>query len=335
MKREPSRSGSQVKPVAGRHQFEHQVPTVIHDPEENMMLLARWTHRAMKDPVKFWGAIAAIVVLLLGSVVLSSVVWTGSSANSEVWAKMASVKSAADRAALAEEFPGTPAATWARLQAASQYYSQGFADLPNNRDVALPNLQKAIANFDDVIRDAPKDSPQARAAAFGKARALEARNELSKAIEQYEIVVKNWPGSVEAGEAKKLAEALKKPDAAAFYKELYAYAPTKVTLPPDSTQNLNFPLVPSPASANPGVLPAESMPGGLLPSIPLLPPPPPSPVTKGEAAPAKSPDAGKSAGPAKPVPSSAGLPENPFAPGGSTPKAQPAPAAPKAAAPKS
>ena len=174
MKKDASRTPSQPRPLSTRHQFEHQVPTVIHDPEENMMVLARWTHRAMKDPVKFWSAIPAIVAGLLGLVILSNVVWTGSSANAEVWAKMESVKSPADRVQLAEDFPGSSAATWARLQAATEYYNQGFADLPNNRDVALPNLQKAVANFDEVVKEAPKDSPQAQAAALGKARALEA-----------------------------------------------------------------------------------------------------------------------------------------------------------------
>ncbi len=333
MKRESSRSASQPKPVPGRHQFEHQVPTVIHDPEENMMVLARWTHRAMKDPVKFWGAIAAIVAGLLGLVALSNTVWTGSSANAEIWAKMESVKSPAERVQLAEEYPASAAAAWARLQAATEYYNQGFADLPNNRDVALPNLQKAVANFDEVAREAPKDSPQARAAAIGKARALEARNELAKAIEQYELVVKTWPESKEAAEAKKLAAALKTPEAVAFYKELYAYTSTKVTLPPLGTQNFDMPLLPAPGSLLPSSMPAESTPAGLLPSIPLLPPPPPSPVTKGGAAPAKSSDAGKTAGPTAPVPSAAGLPESPFDPGHSTPK--PAPADPKAKSPKS
>ena len=87
-----------------------------------------------------------------------------------------------------------------------QYYNQGFADLPNNRDVALPNLQKAVANFDEVLKEAPQGLPQARAAALGSA-ALEARNELSKAITQYELVVTTWPESIEAEEAKKLAAA--------------------------------------------------------------------------------------------------------------------------------
>ena len=98
---------------------------------------------------------------------------------------------------------------------------------------------------------------------IGKARCLEARNELAKAIEQYELVVKNWPDSPEAEQAKKLAEALKKPEAAAFYKELYAYNPPKVTLPPLGNERLNFPgrtggiaasspARPAPAADSPG-----------------------------------------------------------------------------------
>ena len=54
-------------------------------------------------------------------------------------------------------------------------------------------------------------------------------------------MAKNWPDSPEAEQAKKLAEALKKPEAAAFYKELYAYSPPKVTLPPLGNEKLNFP----------------------------------------------------------------------------------------------
>ena len=143
---------------------------------------------------------------------------------------------------VAEDNPSSPVATWAKLQAATDFYNQGFGDLPNNRDVALPNLKKALDLFDDVARQAPSDSPQARAAALGKARTLEARNELSKAIEQYRLVEKTWPDSAEASLAKQMAAELEKPGAAAFYKELYAYSPTKVTLPPGGTQDFKLPF---------------------------------------------------------------------------------------------
>ena len=64
---------------------------------------------------------------------------------------------------------------------------------------------------------------------------------------------KTWPDSAEASLAKQMAAELEKPDAAAFYKELYAYTPTKVTLPPGGTQDFSLPpgLDPSAGLLNP------------------------------------------------------------------------------------
>ena len=150
------------------------------------------------------------------------------------------------------------------LQAATEFYNQALADLPNNRDVAVSTAKKALELFDEVGREAPHDSPQARVAALGKARVLEMRNDLPKAIEQYQLVAKEWPGTPEAEEAKRYAEALKDPQAASFYKELYAYSPTKVTLPPVGTENF-----PTPGAGFP---PVGSMVPGVTPGSPTSPP---------------------------------------------------------------
>ena len=328
MKKDQPRVPSQVRPLPARHQFDHQVPTVIHDPEENMMLLARWTHRAMKNQTRFWGTIIGMVAGVLAIVVVSNLLMNSNSGRADLWSKLETAKSPAERVQVAEDNPSSPVAIWAKLQAATDFYNQGFGDLPNNRDVALPNLKKALDLFDDVARQAPSDSPQARAAALGKARTLEARNELSKAIEQYRMVEKTWPDSAEASLAKQMAAELEKPGAAAFYKELYAYSPTKVTLPPGGTQDFNFPLGLDPGA---GLLNPDS--GGVdhFLTRPLLPPPPPLPVTKGQA------PAGENK-PATPAPgkSSAILPESPFVPSGSGTPAKtntPAPT-PKTEAPK-
>lgn len=328
MKRDPSRP-PQPKTMPVRHRFEHQVPTQIHDPEEDMMVLARWTHRAMKNKTRFWGTILGITLGLVALVLLTTTLFSGSTRTAEVWSQLEMAKSAADRVKVAEDNPNSPVAVWGRLEAATEYYNQGFDSLPNSRDVALPLLKKALDNFEEVAKTAPKDSPQARAAALGKARTLEARNELEKAIEQYDTVAKTWPGTNEAEEAKKLAEALRKPEAAAFYKELYAYSPTKVTLPPLGTQNIDMPLAPAPG----GISPAEAVPGGTIPTIPLIPPPPPGPVTKPGTPPAEKPEAGKTASPAPAQPATV-LPDAPFHPGAADAKAKPAAPETKAASPK-
>jgi hypothetical protein len=240
--KKPSARARARSSSAARHQFDHVVPTVIHHPEEKMTVLGRWTHHLLQNPrsaLGWVGAIAAGVFLLV-------VVWKlgtgGHSTTSEVWSKLEMAKSPSDRVDLAKEHPDSPAAIWALLQAATEYYGQAAADLPNNRDVALPTSKKALELFEQVEREAARDSVPARAAAIGKARTLEIRGDLSKAIEQYEVVAKNWPGTPEANQAQQFAQALKDPGAAAFYKELYTYSPTKVTLPPFGSENL--PLFP-------------------------------------------------------------------------------------------
>jgi hypothetical protein len=328
MKKDQPRVPSQVRPLPARHQFDHQVPTVIHDPEENMMLLARWTHRAMKNQTRFWGTIIGIVVGVLALVVVSNLLMNNNSGRAVLWTKLETAKSPADRVQVAEDNPSSPVATWAKLQAATDFYNQGFGDLPNNRDVALPNLKKALDLFDDVAKQAPSDSPQARAAALGKARTLEARNELSKAIEQYRLVEKTWPDSAEASLAKQMTAELEKPGAAAFYKELYAYSPSKVTLPPGGTQDFSLPFG---ADTGAGLLNPDSGAGGSLLTRPLLPPPPPRPVTEGQAPAAENKTAAPASGKSSPV-----LPESPFVPSGTAAPAKtnvPAPT-PKAEAPK-
>ena len=224
------------------HQFDHVVPTVIHHPEEKMTALGRWTHHVLQDPKKYstWA-----IVIGLG-VVVAFVGWNvatgGRSRTSEVWSKLDAAKKAEDRVEIAKENPKSPASTWALLQAANLYFDDGTKDLPNNRDVAVPNFGKAAQALRPGGAPRRYDSFQARAAVLGKARSLEASYDLSKAIEQYELVVKNWPASAEAEQAKELAKALQKPEAAAFYKELYAYAPTKVTLPALGSERFDFPM---------------------------------------------------------------------------------------------
>jgi hypothetical protein len=332
MKKATSRSPSQSRPSSTKHQFDHEVPTVIHNPEENMMVLARWTHRAMRNPNLFWGSLIGIAGAVLGIVLLSQLVSSRTSGNAEIWSKLETAKSPNDRIEIADNQPDSPAASWARLQAATEFYNQGFADLPNNRDTALPVLKKALDQFDLVLKDAPKDSPQAKVAAMGKARTLEARNELPKAIEQYNLVAKTWPGTPEAAQAKELAEALSKPGAAEFYKGLYAYSPSKVTLPPLGTDNFNLPILPAPGSGSTG---AEANPVGSLPSIPLLPPPPPVPAAKAESSSGKGSSSAEPAKTSSSTKDSPTIPAVPFAPATepSTPTT-PAPV-PKAASPKS
>ena len=265
MKKQSPRTGSTTgsAPIPVRHQFDHVVPTVIHHPEEQMTALGRLVTHILHDRKKFSTWALSLLLGILAVVVIWNLT-TGRNINSsEAWTKLDAAKKAEERLDVAKEFPDSQASKWALLQAANEYYNLALADLPNNRDVALPLFKKALDLFDRVATESPKDSFQARAAALGKARSLEARNELGKAIDQYELVVKNWPGTPEADQAKLIAEGLRKPEAAGFYKDLYAFSPTKMTLPALDTERLDLPPT--------GVNPAGDK---------MTPPPTPTPAVK-------------------------------------------------------
>lgn len=320
MKNEPSNAPSPSSPAPARHQFEHVTPTVIHDPEEDMMLLARWAHRAMLNPTRFWSVLIGGVAAILALVVFVSLLSSRTGASGDVWSQLDAAKNADDQVKIAKEHPGSPAASWALLQGASRLYKSGVDDLPNNRDAALQSLKKALDLFEEAGKGVAKDSPIALAAALGKARTLEARNELPKAVDQYKLVAETWPNAPEAAEAKEFAAALQEPDAAAFYKELYSFTPTKVTLPPMGTETFDLPM-PSGAGGFPGS--ADGLLGPANGVSPLLiPPPPPSDSAKVEPAAPTAPAASPEPAPAdaKSVP----IPADTFAPADAKPAAPPA-----------
>ena len=280
-----------------KHEHEHAVPTVIHDPDADMPQLRRWLTHAMENPVQFWGGVAAVVVVLAAASLMAGGMSLGRAASDEAWTKLETAKTPAERVEIAREFPKTQAERWALLQAAGEYYNQGFNDLPSNRDVALPTLKKALDTFEKVASESPEDSPQARAAALGVARTLEARNDLDRALKQYEKVAatKAWAGTPEAREAARLAAVLKKPETAAFYKELYAYKPTEAVLPPGGTGALDIPMPPFGGSGSGSATPPITIPDipigkaatpaagagsspTTLPDLSNLPPPPPQPT---------------------------------------------------------
>jgi hypothetical protein len=272
-------------PSPVRHQLDHEIPTVIHNPEEDMPLLARWLRRAMANQVRFWSLVAGLVVVVTALVVLSNGLSLGRSTSDTAWVRLETAKTPSERVEIAREYPRTPAEQWALLQAATEFYNQGFTDLPTNRDAALPALKKALDLFDEVAREAPQDSPQARAAALGAARTLEARNDLDKAVKQYEKVAATWKGTPEAAQAERLARALSKPENREFYRELYAYKPAEVPLPPGDQNTLSLPPEGKGTLSLPPDHPPIGGPTSTAPPLfsPLLPPPPPSPApAKGE-----------------------------------------------------
>ncbi len=280
------------------HEHEHAEPTVIQHPDEEMTILARWLQHAMEQGARFWLLVGGAAVALLAVAALLGSLAAGQSSTNRAWIDLVPAKSAEEQLRVAEAHPHTPLADWARLQAAFEEYRYGLDDLitPGRRETSGPRLTKALELFRQVAKDAAPDSPQARGAALGIARTLEARNELPQAIEQYRKVAETWKGTPEARQSEDLAKALQDPENVQFYKELYAYKPpakaagagsTIPDIPPSRLPGMNFDL------GRPGGPTGKSFLPDIKDLMDLAPPPPsampaPGPATPSPAEPPKA-----------------------------------------------
>lgn len=219
------------EPTRPKHALEH-APTVIHDAEAEDTLLARWLRHAMAKGTQFWLMLAGVLILATAVLFLVNGLATGDSARSVAWEELIKAKDPQAQEKVAEDFPKSPAASWARLQAAGARFNEGVAKLATDRTGALPLLKQALDLFQEVARETSKDSPQARMASFGVARTLEARDEIKEAIQQYRAVKETWPGTDEARQADRQIEELQNDENVEFYKQLYAYKPAEKTIPP-------------------------------------------------------------------------------------------------------
>jgi hypothetical protein len=261
------------------HEHEHAEPTVIHHPEEDMTVLARWLKHGMEQGSRFWLLVGGVVVALSVVAVISSGLIAGKSTSTEAWVELTQAKTAEERLKIADAYPDLPVASWARLMSAEEEYSNGIDALttPGKKELAGPRLKKALELFQQVAKEAPKDSSQALGGMFGAARTLEARNELPEAIEQYRLVATKFPNTPEAKQALALAKALEEPVNATFYKELYAYKP-----PPNPSAGIGGPgsLIPPPSSIGDSPVPSlkSFIPDLLVPGGLDAPPPSTSPI---------------------------------------------------------
>jgi tetratricopeptide (TPR) repeat protein len=223
-------------PARAPRATEH-APVVVHHPEQDETVLARWLRLGMERGTGFWLPVAAVGALAIAGILVASNWRPGNSGEAQAWVDLSTLgpRDTEARTKIAEQFPDSLPAAWANLQVAGIRFDEGVDKLATDRDTAVGLLKKAAELYEQVAKGKlaqDKDSPLARAAAFGQARCAEALNEPDRAIEQYERVASRWPNSPEAKEAEKLAKRLRQPEARDFYKRLYAYVPSQTSLPP-------------------------------------------------------------------------------------------------------
>ena len=128
---------------------------------------------------------------------------------------------------MVELMPDSNAGHWARLQLGDYYMMQGVDNAFQDRVQSGADLAKAVEEYKYLLEHAEVPELLERAT-LGLARAYESQDKLVDAQKEYEAVVKNWPDSVSATEAKQRLADLER----AATTEFYAWFATQDPKPP-------------------------------------------------------------------------------------------------------
>ncbi len=262
-------------PIRPKHLQQDHAPTVIHNPEEDETVLARWLRKGIEQGPIFWLAAGGLLLLAVGLWLAATLYGRVEPADAKAWKSLILATDTTQRAEVGREGNGA-VASWALIQAAEARYLEGFQDMPQSREDALEKMKAAYDLFLQARDKAGNGSHASYYASLGMARTLEARGDLDGAIKMYEELAKGWAETPLGEDAGKLAERLKKPSNRQYYEEFAAFKPTPATLPPggSSPLDLGFPLPGGPSGTSGNVIPG-------LGDLPALIPPSSAPATSG------------------------------------------------------
>jgi hypothetical protein len=161
-----------------------------------------------------FGAIA--LVILFGAA--SYVVNNSTAGAEERWSKFAAAQSAGHFATVAENFPDTDVAVWARLTEGEMLLREAVKLQFSNRAAADRQFKDAGEALDSVLGNSDLPASAKERALLGKARLLETTSDgnMDQAIAAYEKV-KGIPNSIYASLVDSRIEALKQADTQSFY----------------------------------------------------------------------------------------------------------------------
>jgi hypothetical protein len=163
-------------------------------------------------------------VVCVVSIIAAGVIYWVRSTNakqSAAWTEIAAHRSADDLKDVAENYEGTSAALWAKLQEGERRLSEGIPLMFSDRETAVKELGKAKAAFESLLSRQGAPVIVRERALFGLARCLESQSDggksLDDAISRYEAFAKEFPDSPQKELAQKRVTMLKNRDAQEFY----------------------------------------------------------------------------------------------------------------------
>jgi hypothetical protein len=173
-------------------------------------------------------AVTAVVVVMLGYTWWSH---QAAAQSTQAWDDMNVVLESGNVPKLTkiiDEYPDTNVAQMAAVVSADYYLGQGCERLFVNKASAQDELNKAIKLYESVRQGSRVPEMIQERAAFGLARAKEAKGELASAERLYEEVVTTWPRGAFASAASQRAIDLKRPATKRLYDDFRNFEPKPV-----------------------------------------------------------------------------------------------------------
>ncbi len=189
-----------------------------HDADQTE--LEKWLNAVLSKAEPYsnqilMGFIAATVIAVVGIFWLRS---TGEAASAG-WTEYVANEAPDDYKEVAEEYPDTPVATWAQLQAGRLYLSEGLNAALSNRETSDKQLNNAKDSFETILKKTNAPAAAREEALAGLASTLEALSDsdTGPAIKAYEELLQEFPETTHGPWAQRRIEALKTGEAQNFY----------------------------------------------------------------------------------------------------------------------
>lgn len=186
---------------------------------------------------------------------------------------------------LADRYAGTPVALWSRQTLADIQLNEGTNLLLTDRKKGREDLREATETYKALIIDGASQPGLVQQAMFGLARAHESLGELEVARGDYDKLVKDFPESPFADDAKKRAADLNQAEAKSFYDWLAKYEPPKPLSKEPGTPGARPDFLKEPGAGNMQTLPPLAE-GAAPAGTPAAAPATEAPATETPAAPA-------------------------------------------------
>ncbi|HEX4148207.1 MAG TPA: hypothetical protein VHY20_04430 [Pirellulales bacterium] len=189
-----------------------------HELQQNELAdwLAEKVVQAKEHAGVIWATVLGVVVLVSVGMYMSRRSANQTAVAWEEFFNASSSGNADQLRRLADAAPDSEAGKWARLGLADQSLQQGIDQLFQDPTAARKSLIGAVESY-RWVREHGGDKLLEERAALGLAKAYESQDKLPEARQEYEKLLKAWPDSVFASEAKHRLQDLDKKSTREFY----------------------------------------------------------------------------------------------------------------------